>query len=270
MATEYSLILSAMSNFLFITIRWLDVLDIVLVALFVSYFYSLVRGTVAMRILTGLIAVLIFWRITLALHMELVADLIGTFIGVGAISFVIIFQPELRKLLIRLGSNRLVFDLNSKGWFKISKDPLAASPATKEILKAVNQMSASKTGAIIVLNNDSDLEGIIETGTPINATISTELLTSIFFKNNALHDGAIIISKDKIVAAGCILPNSDRKDLPKSFGLRHRAVIGLSETSNAYIILVSEETGKIMSVHQNRYRSNIRIEELKSEIQQLD
>ena len=259
-----------MSNFLFITIRWLDVLDIVLVALFVSYFYTLVRGTVAMRILTGLIAVLIFWRITLALHMELVADLIGTFIGVGAISFIIIFQPELRKLLIRLGSNRLVFDLNSKGWFKISKDPMAASPTTREILTAVEQMAQSKTGAIIVLNDDSDLEEIVETGTSINADISAELLTSIFFKNNALHDGAMIISKNKIVAAGCILPNSDRKDLPKSFGLRHRAVIGLSETSNAFIILVSEETGKIMSVHKNQYQSNLNLNQLKTQIEQLN
>lgn len=255
-----------MNTLVFITLRWLDVLDILLVALFVSYFYTLVRGTVAMRILIGLISVLIFWRITLALHMELVADLIGTFIGVGAIAFVIIFQPELRKLLIRLGSNRLVFDLDAKGWFKISRESRGEAPSTTQILRAVDEMSQSKTGAIIVINDDSELEEIVQTGTPINADISTELLTSIFFKNNALHDGALIISKEKIIAAGCILPNSDRMDLPKSFGLRHRAVIGLSETSNAFIILVSEETGKIMSVHKNHYKSNLTMSKLQDQL----
>ncbi|MGB1003251.1 MAG: diadenylate cyclase CdaA [Salibacteraceae bacterium] len=258
-----------MNSFLFISVRWLDVLDIVLVALFISYFYSLVRGTVAMRILIGLIGILIFWRVTLALHMELVADLIGTFIGVGSIAFVIIFQPELRKFLIRLGSNRIVFDINAKGWFKISKESPGASPSISKILMAIEEMSKSKTGAIIVLDNDSDLEQIIATGTQINSDISTELLTSIFFKNNALHDGALIISKEKIVAAGCILPNTDRTDIPKSFGLRHRAVLGLSEATNAFVILVSEETGKLMSVHDNKYKQNISLVELKAQLENL-
>ena len=255
-----------MNTFLFISVRWLDILDIVLVALFISYFYTLVRGTVAMRILIGLITVLIFWRITMALHMELVADLIGTFIGVGAIAFVIIFQPEMRKFLLRIGSNRLVFDLKSKGWFKISRNSTELSPNISKILKAIDEMAKSKTGAIIVLDDDSDLDQIISTGTAINGEISTELITSIFFKNNALHDGALIIAKEKIKAAGCILPNSDRIDIPKSFGLRHRAVLGLSESSNAFIILISEETGKLMTVHKNIYRQNITIQQIKDQI----
>lgn len=258
-----------MNLFLFISVRWLDVLDIVLVALFISYFYSLVRGTVAMRILLGLVVILIFWRVTLALHMELVADLIGTFIGIGSIAFVIIFQPEMRKLLLKLGSNRLVFDADAKGWFKISKENTGISPSISHILAAVEEMAKSKTGAIIVIDDDSDLGHIITSGTFINAEISTELLTSIFFKNNALHDGAMVISKDKIIAAGCILPNSDRKDLPKSFGLRHRAVLGLSETSNAFIILVSEETGKLMSVHHNKYNQDISVSRLKAQLLKL-
>jgi uncharacterized protein (TIGR00159 family) len=222
-----------------------------------------------MRILIGLLAILIFWRVTMALHMELVADLIGTFIGVGSIAFVIIFQPELRKFLIRLGSNRLVFDIHSKGWFRISKETPGSSPNISKILLAVEEMSNSKTGAIIVIDNDSDLEEIISTGTQINSEISTELLTSIFFKNNALHDGALIISKEKIVAAGCILPNTERKDLPKSFGLRHRAVIGLSEATNAFIILVSEETGKLMCVYENEYKQNLSIQQLKNQISKM-
>ena len=255
-----------MNTFLFISIRWLDVLDIVLVALFVSYFYTLVRGTVAMRILIGLLIILIFWKITKALQMELVADLIGTFIGVGSIAFVIIFQPELRKFLIRIGSNRLVFDLEAKGWFKFKKGDLGLSTSISKMLIAIEEMSKSKTGAIIILDNDSDLEDIISSGTMIDSEISTELLTSIFFKNNALHDGAMVISKDRIVAAGCILPNTDRKDIPKSFGLRHRAVLGLSESSNAFAILVSEETGKLMSAHDNSFTENLNLHKLKEQI----
>jgi len=255
-----------MNLLLFISLRWLDALDIVLVALFLSYFYTLVRGTVAMRILIGLLVVLIFWKITIALQMELVADLIGTFIGVGSIAFVIIFQPELRKFLIRLGSNRLVFDMTKKGWFTFKSKTDGESPTKKNILEAVEEMAAAKIGAIIVLDKDSDLEHIISTGTQIDAEVSLELITAIFYKNNSLHDGAMVVSNDRIAAAGCILPNTDRDDIPKSFGLRHRAVIGLSESTNAFIILVSEETGKIMTAQNNHYHRNVSLTALKEQI----
>ena len=255
-----------MNLLLFISLRWLDVLDIVLVALFLSYFYSLVRGTVAMRILIGLLVVLIFWKITIALQMELVADLIGTFIGIGSIAFVIIFQPELRKFLIRIGSNRIVFDLSEKGWLKFKREDASETPMKKNILLAVEEMSQSKTGAIIVLDKDSDLELIINTGTLIDAEVSVELLTALFYKNSALHDGAIVISKDRIAAAGCILPNTDRNDIPKSFGLRHRAVLGLSETTNALIILVSEETGLIMTAQDNNYSRKVSLKKLREQL----
>lgn len=258
-----------MNLFLFITVRWLDILDIVLVAFFISYFYTLVRGTVAMKILIGLLIVLIFWKTTKALQMELVADLIETFIGVGSIAFVIIFQPELRKFLIRIGSNQITFDLSARGWFKFSKNESVNNSSISKIVTATELMSKSKTGAIIVIDNESDLDSIISTGTEIDAEISSELLTSIFFKNNALHDGALIISKERIKAAGCILPNSDRKDIPKSFGLRHRAVLGLSESSNAFIILVSEETGKLMTAYQNKFVENATLEMIQNQLHSL-
>ena len=251
-----------MNTLLFISLRWLDVLDIVLVALFISYFYSLVRGTVAMKILIGLVVILIFWKITLALQMELVADIIGTFIGVGSLAFIIIFQPELRKFLIKIGSNNIVFDKNARGWFTLKKEDSHLTPAIKMIVSAVAEMASTKTGAIIVIDSDSDLDSIIGTGTTIDAEITGELLTTIFNKTSPLHDGATIISKNRIVASGCILPNTDRDDLPKTFGLRHRAVIGLSEGSDAFIILVSEETGKIMTAHQNRYTNSMTLQNL--------
>lgn len=255
-----------MNILLFITLRWLDVLDIVLVALFISYFYSLVRGTVAMRILIGLLVILIFWKVTIALQMELVADLIGTFIGVGAIAFVIIFQPELRKFLVQLGSNKLVFDRKEKGWFVFRKSKTSSSPVINKLLIAVEEMSKTNTGAIIVIDKASDIDKIIQTGTLMDAEVSVELITAIFQKNSPLHDGAMVISKERIAASGCILPNSDRNDLPKTFGLRHRAVLGLAETTNAFVILVSEETGKIMTAQNNEYSRNLNIKKLRDQL----
>lgn len=250
----------------FITLRWLDALDIILVALFISYFYSLVKGTVAMRILIGLLVVFTFWQITKALQMELVADLVGTFIGIGALAFVIIFQPEIRAFLITVGSSGVVFDRTAKGWLKLNNQGGVSSSLSTHLMQAINELSATKTGAIIVISQNSDLQQIALTGTPLNAETSSELITSIFFKNNALHDGAMIIKNGKIMAAGCVLPNSNRLDLPKSFGLRHRAVIGLSESTNAFIILVSEETGKIMTAHNNGYTTNVSASKLKSQL----
>lgn len=258
-----------MNTLLFISLRWLDVLDIVLVALFISYFYSLVRGTIAMKILIGLLIILIFWKITIALQMELVADIIGTFIGVGSIAFVIIFQPELRKFLMRIGSNSIVFDSSAKGWFTLKKEKSHISPSVKIIVSAVAEMASTKTGAIIVMDEDSDLEKIINTGVGIDAEITNELISSIFNKHSPLHDGATIIAKNRIVASGCILPNTDRGDLPSAFGLRHRAVIGLSEESNAFIILVSEETGKIMIAYKNKYKNDLTPKELTEKLSSL-
>jgi uncharacterized protein (TIGR00159 family) len=253
----------------FITMRWLDVLDILLVALFISYFYFLVKGTTAMRIVIGLLVIFSFWQLTKALQMELVADLIGTFIGIGALAFVIIFQPEIRAALIRVGSSGVVFDKTAKGWLKLKNTAAITPQLSTHIFQAVNELSASKTGAIIVVSQNSDLQQVISTGTALHADVSTELITSIFFKNNALHDGAMVINDQKVVAAGCVLPNSGRTDLPKSFGLRHRAVIGLSESTNAFIVLVSEETGKIMIAHNNSYTTNVTPTQLKARMAEL-
>lgn len=253
----------------FITLRWLDALDILLVALFISYFYSLVKGTAAMRIVIGLLVIFTFWQVTKALQMELVADLVGTFIGIGALAFVIIFQPEIRAFLIRVGSSGVVFDRTAKGWLKLKNAAAVSGSVTSHIVQAVNELSATKTGAIIVISQNSDLQQVIDTGTKLNAEISSELITSIFFKNNALHDGAMVIRNEKLVAAGCVLPNSNRMDLPKSFGLRHRAVIGLSESTNAFIVLVSEETGKIMTAHNNNFTANVNASQLKAQLAEL-
>jgi uncharacterized protein (TIGR00159 family) len=258
-----------MINFVFIELRWLDVIDIVLVALFLSYFYTLVRGTVAMRILVGLLVVLIIWKITIALQMELLSDLIGTFIGVGSIAFVIIFQPELRKFLIRIGSSQLVFDPRERGWFNFKREETENKEFIETLLDTIKELSLAKIGAIIVLDNGSDIEKIADTGTRLDAKVSKELILTIFFKNNILHDGAVIINQDRIVAAGCILPNSDRSDLPSNFGLRHRAVIGLGETSNAFSILVSEESGKIMYAFRNQFQRNVSLAKLREQLEKV-
>ncbi len=258
-----------MATLAFITLRWLDVIDILLVAVFLYYLYSLVRGTVAMRIMLGLLLVLIFWRIAIALQMELIADIIGSFISIGAIAFVVIFQPELRKFLIRLGSSRFTWYGNPKhGWIKFTVGSKMDKLIYRELSLAIQRMTNSNTGAIIVLQRAPDLDEVINTGIRIDARISAELIESIFHKNNPLHDGAMIIGDNRIIAAACVLPNSDRKDLPKHFGLRHRAAIGLSENSNALIITLSEETGEITFVENGRFIENISIEELQDRLEE--
>lgn len=262
-----------MHNFLFvingIELRWLDVVDFLLVALLVYQLYLLVRGTVAIRIFVGLFAILLVWRITVALQMQLIASILGQFIGVGALSLVIIFQPELRKLLMRIGSSN---------WFQrskiLSEIPLFSSNIDaqykelfkREIPKTVFHFSSKKIGALLVFSRSSNLNNIIETGKKIDAKLSATLLESIFVKESPLHDGAVIIDEGRIAAASCILPLSENKNLPFFFGTRHRAAIGISEQSDAFCILVSEENGRIHWVEQGNYTKIASIEELQNKL----
>lgn len=259
-------ILSIFNDF---ELRWLDIVDFLLVAFLVYQLYLLVRGTVAIRIFVGLFAILIVWRITVSLQMQLLANILGQFIGVGALSLVIIFQPELRKLLMRIGSSN---------WFQRSKIlreiPLFSSNNDvqykelfkREIPKAVFYFSSKKIGALLVFSRSSNLNSIIETGKKIDAKLSSTLLESIFIKESPLHDGAVIIDEGRIAAASCILPLSESKELPFFFGTRHRAAIGISEQSDAFCVLVSEENGKIHWIEHGNYTKLTSIEELQNKL----
>lgn len=246
----------------FITIRFLDILDILLVAFLLYQLYRLIKGTVAFNIVIGMFSLYLFWVIVRALNMELLGTIMGQFIGVGVLALIIVFHPEIRKFLVFVGTN---YNLNKV----LSLDKLFGSGKTKfinheqidSIVDACVSMGKTKTGALIVIARDTELSEQIQTGQKINAKISSVLLRTIFFKNAPLHDGAAIIKGNKIVAAGCILPLT-QKELDKALGLRHRAAVGMTESSDALTIIVSEERGSISVSQKGEIRRRISKETL--------
>ena len=230
---------------LFITIRFLDILDILLVAILLYQVYRLIKGTIAFNIVIGLFSLYLLWVIVKALNMQLLGSIMGQFIGVGVLALIIVFHPEIRKFLVFIGTyynlNR-IFSLDKLfGTHRERSFP----GSTIEVLTDVSfSMAKSKTGALIVIAGTSDLTEQIRTGETLNADMSSSLLRTIFFKNTPLHDGAVIIKDDKIISAGCILPLTQR-DLDQTFGLRHRAAIGITENTDAVTIVISEERGTV-------------------------
>jgi uncharacterized protein (TIGR00159 family) len=229
----------------FITIRFLDILDILLVALLLFQLYRLIKGTVAFNIVIGLFSLYLFWLIVRALNMELLGSIMGQFIGVGIMALIVVFHPEIRKFLVFIGTNYNVNRvLSLDKLFGVGKNKTINHQQIDSLVDACISMGKSKTGALIVIAENSELSEQINSGERINAKISSSLIRTIFFKNSPLHDGAIIIKGNEIVAAGCILPLSS-KVLDPVLGLRHRAAIGMTEGSDAIAIIVSEERGSI-------------------------
>ncbi len=254
---------------LFVTIRVLDIIDIILVAFLLYQIYMLIRGTVAINIFTGIVVLYIFWLVVRALNMELLSGILGQIIGVGVIAIIIVFQQEIRKFLLFIGTRYL-----SKSKFSLER---LLFPRQKEdtatvnadaIAKACRNMSETKTGALIVIARKSELEFYAETGDIIDAETSSRLLENIFFKNSPLHDGAVIIINEKIHAARCVLPVSENLNLPPQYGMRHKAAVGISEITDALVVLVSEETGKISVVSHGNIQYGVPSSELKRIIEQ--
>lgn len=235
----------------FLQISIADIIDIILVALLIFYVFRVLRGTAAMTIFTGVLMLYLVWVIVSAFNMQLTSAIMGQVLGVGLIALVIIFQPELRRFLFHLGSK---YNIGTHGKeflgkiFHIESKNNISTATIEELTGACRRMSESKTGALIVLRRSSALEDIIETGDKINADINRRLIENIFFKNSPLHDGALIITREKMIAARCTLPLTDTPDLPADLGMRHRAAIGVTETTDADAIVVSEETGNISFV----------------------
>lgn len=250
---------------LFLQLRWLDVIDILFVALLLYQLYKLVKGTVAIRIFLGILAIYLFWKVVTALRMELLSEILGQFIGVGVLALIIVFQQEIRRFLLIVGSQSPFAGakiLNKI--FNWSKDENKEnSLKINALIKAIHNMARTKTGALIILAHDTELKFHASTGIEINADVSSAIVESIFFKNSPLHDGGVIIYDNKIKAARCILPVSDNPEIPSHFGLRHRAAIGITENSTAIAIIVSEETGNISISKRGVISENIKIEELR-------
>lgn len=229
----------------FITIRFLDILDILLVAILLYQVYRLVRGTVAFNLIIGLISVYLFWIVVKALNMELIGTIMGQFIGVGLIALIVVFHPEIRRFLIFIGKN---YNINRilllDRIFGVHRSKSSDSEFIEIITETSASLAKSRTGALIVIARNFELTEQINSGELLNANISSSLLRTIFFKNTPLHDGAVIIKGSTIAAAGCILPLTQR-EVDKNMGLRHRAAIGVSEGTDALVIVVSEENGNI-------------------------
>lgn len=251
-----------LNQLLFITLRWLDVVDILIVSIIMYQLYKLVKGTVAIRIFLGILAIYLFWKIAEAFKMELLSEILGQFIGVGVLALIIVFQQEIRRFLLLIGNNRF-FTKNKKlfGWLQI-KDEQKKNLHITPIIKASKSLSKTKTGALIILDLHSELKLYITSGQKIEAKISSSLLENLFFKNSPLHDGGVIIENNEIKAARCILPVSENQSFPAHFGLRHRSAAGITEISQAIAIIISEETGKISFSKKGEIQHNLTTEEL--------
>ncbi len=252
---------------LFIHIRLLDIIDILLVAVLLYQLYLLVRGTVALNIIIVIAVIYIFWWVTRALQMELLSSIIGQVIGVGVIALIIVFQQEIRRFLIYMGSRYV--DGNMISLDRIFNMRFEAKPKIpiKSVLKAVMQMSQTKTGALIVIRRKSNLKMYTESAEILNSATSSRLITSIFNKTGPLHDGALVMDRDQLVAARVILPVTDKPDLPPEYGLRHRAALGISEVTDSLVIVVSEETGQISIAENGILQKNIGIKVLTQKLE---
>ena len=246
----------------FIPFTFIDLLDILLVAGFLFIVYRAVRGTNAPYIMVGIVMVYLGWVIVKALNMELLSTILGQIISVGVIALLVIFQPELRRFLFKLGRRQKELDFLTR-FFSLNRKH--SSTSTSPIVSACIDMSENKVGALIVFRRKDDLQFIIEGGIPLDANITMSLIKNIFFKNAPLHDGAVVIDNNRIVAAKCILPVT-QSNVPKSYGTRHRAAIGVSEMTDAVVLVVSEETGAISIIKGGRIKSKIDPQKLNSQL----
>jgi len=249
----------------FLSVRLLDILDILIVAFLLYKVYELLKGGVAINIFIGLISIYLLWFLCVrVLEMQLLGSILGQFIGVGVIALIIVFQQEVRRFLILLGTNNFLsntsFSRSILNWNFQSARPTQID--IRSIVKACSNMSNTKTGAIIVIQRNTDLKFYSSTGDQMDAEISKRLIESIFFKNSPMHDGAIIIQNNKVKAARCVLPVTDNPDIPAQYGMRHRAAIGISEQSDAVAIIVSEETGSISFALGGELKSSLTPDEL--------
>lgn len=230
---------------LFISLRFFDILDILLVAFLLYQLYFLIKGTVAINIFAGIFVVYLLWLLVKALNMSLLSSILGSFIGVGVIAVIIVFQQEIRRFLLWVGTQEI---FNKRFSFQkyFGMDITVTSTNTlREISRACRNMALTKTGAIIVFTTRSELVQYIQSGDAIGGVVSHRLLEAIFFKNSPMHDGAAIIIGDSVKAGRCVLPIDDDLILPASLGLRHRAAISMSNETDTVVITVSEETGYI-------------------------
>lgn len=229
-----------------IDLKITDLIDIVLVALLLYYVYKLVRGSVAINIFIGIVIVWGFWKLTDLLGMTMISSIVGPFLQVGLVALIVVFQQEIRKFLLMIGSTNFSNKRNFLKHFKfLRQENLSASINIEAILNACENMSTTSTGALFVIERSHSLDFIKSSGDKMYIEITQPIIESIFYKNSPLHDGAAVIVNNYIVATRVILPVSNERNIPLHFGLRHRAAVGITEKTDALALVVSEETGAI-------------------------
>ncbi|MFI2744018.1 diadenylate cyclase CdaA [Zhouia sp. PK063] len=235
-----------MELFDFLEFKIVDIIDIILVAFLLYYVYKLVKGTVAINIFIGIVIVYLIWRLTVALQMELLSNIFGQFMSVGVFALIVVFQQEIRKFLLMIGSTNFASKRNFIKHFKfLGHHEEGIDTDVDAIISACEKMGSTRTGALIVIERNNSLDFIKHTGDKMNLEVNQPILESIFYKNSTLHDGAAIIVGNHIVATRAILPVSNERNIPLRFGLRHRAGVGITEKTDAIALVVSEETGQI-------------------------
>lgn len=250
-----------------INLRILDVLDIVLVAMLLYYIYKLVKGTAAINIFIGIVMIYLVWKLTQFLAMEMLSSVLGEFIGVGMFALIVVFQQEIRKFLLLIGSTNFGRRHSFLRQLKFIRDrPEDSLTDVASIIKACIKMGKTFTGALIVIKRNTSLDFVKTTGDVQDILIKTPIIQSIFYKNSLLHDGAMIIEDNRIVATRAILPVSNDRDIPLRFGLRHRAAVGITEKTDALVLIVSEETGKLSYIKNGEFVIFETTEELISKI----
>lgn len=251
----------------FIPFTFVDFIDIVLVASLLYGVYRAMKGTSAPYIMVGIFVIYLLWIVVRTFNLVLFSTILGQIISVGVIAILIIFQPEIRHFLQVIGRQRGRFEFLSR-IFTFRQRKAEHDIDLRPIVQACQEMGEQKVGALIIIKQSNDLGVVEESGISIDAKVSTALLENIFFKNAPLHDGGVVISGDRVVAAKCVLP-STQQEVPKAYGMRHRAALGMSEVSDAIIIAVSEETGGISVAHDSVIKRNIDPQRLTQSIRQL-
>ncbi len=249
----------------FLEVTWVDFVDIALVSILLYQVYKLIRGSIAVNIFLGILALYLIYLIVRAAQMELLATILGQFMGVGVLAMIILFQPEIRKFLLVIGRGtefRENFFKTLGSWGQDHADELDIN----EIMEAAKSMKASKTGALIVFSRDTELKFYAETGDALDAVVNRRLLLSIFDKHSPLHDGAVIIHKGRIKAARCILSVSENDHLPPHFGMRHRAAVGMSENTDTLVMAISEETGRLVLARNGKYLKSLKLKQVEQKI----
>ena len=247
----------------FLHFGWIDAADVLLVTVLLYQLYKLLRGSVALNVALGLVSFYLLYLVVKATGMELLTKILGQFMSVGVLASIILFQQEIRRFLLSVGKATALERVRGWTWGRpVEAAPLAVGP----FVEAAKSLSNKFTGALICFTQAADLSAYADSGDRLDAEISKRLLLSIFNKTSPLHDGAVIVANGRLLAARCILPVSENPDVPASLGLRHRAAIGLSEITDAVVLVVSEETGQMSLVRHGEVYRNLATAELRARL----